>query len=68
MIDGREFYTVRELAAILRLSTRTIYELAKRGDIPCHTIGHAKRFRRQDVEDFLYRCVTGRTWSWMKGG
>ncbi len=66
-MDDREFYTAQELAAILRISMWKIYRLANRGAIPCHTIGHAKRFRRQDVEDFLDRCVIGRSWSWVKG-
>jgi excisionase family DNA binding protein len=52
-----ELYTVKELAALFRLHPETIYRMAKRGDIICHTIRGRKRFRRQEIEDFLESCV-----------
>ena len=51
----REFYTVKELAKLLRVSPLTIYRLASRGELPCYNIGRAKRFRRCDIEAFLNR-------------
>jgi excisionase family DNA binding protein len=53
-----EFYTVGQLARILKLTQVTIYRMVSRGELPCHTIGRVKRFRTRDVEDFLKRCRT----------
>ena len=53
-----EFYTVGQLAGILKLTEVTIYRMVNRGELPCHTIGRIKRFRNRDVEDFLKRCRT----------
>jgi len=52
------FYTVKELAALLQVTEKTIYRMVRRGELPCHNIGRAKRFRRRDVEAFLERCRT----------
>lgn len=58
--DGREFYTAKELAVKVGLSLRTVYRMAKTGDLPCHTFRGRKRFRIQDVEDFYESCITVR--------
>ena len=54
--EEKEFYTVEELAERLQLTRMTIYRLVKRGELPCYVIGRSKRFRHEDVEDFLRRC------------
>lgn len=36
----------------------TIYRMVRRGELPCHNIGRAKRFRQSDVEAFLKRRRT----------
>ncbi|MBU8934159.1 MAG: helix-turn-helix domain-containing protein [candidate division Zixibacteria bacterium] len=51
----KEFYTVKELAALLELNQYTIYRMVDRGELPVHIIGNSKRFRRSDVEDYLSR-------------
>jgi excisionase family DNA binding protein len=51
-----EFYTVKQLAELLQVTDMTIYRMVRRGELPCHSIGRAKRFRRTDVEAFLQRC------------
>jgi len=56
--ETKEFLTVRELAELLQVTEMTIYRMVRRGDLPCHSIGRAKRFRRDDVEAFLKRCRT----------
>ena len=53
-----EFYTVQELAGLLKVTPKTIYRMVERGDLPCHRIGRIKRFSREDVEAFLNRCRT----------
>lgn len=49
----REFYTVQELAEMLRLHEMTIYRMAKRGQLPHYCIGRAMRFGAHDIEAFL---------------
>jgi excisionase family DNA binding protein len=51
----KTFLTVAELADLLSVNRNTVYRLVERGDIPCHHIGRAKRFSRDDVNDFLSR-------------
>ena len=51
----KEFYSVKELAAILGVTPMTVYRLTKRGDLAHHMIGRAMRFRRAEIEDFLTR-------------
>jgi hypothetical protein len=34
----------------------TIYRKVKRAELPCHSIGRVKRFRRRDIEKFLDGC------------
>ena len=52
-LPAREFFTAAELAAVLRVSRKTVLRMARRGALPCHQFGRAKRFRREDVERFL---------------
>jgi excisionase family DNA binding protein len=54
-----EFYTVSQLARMLQVTEMTIYRMVRRGDLPCHSIGRAKRFRHSDIEAFLRSCRTG---------
>ena len=51
-----EFFTVSQLADLLQLTEMTIYRMVNRGELPCYSIGRVKRFRRNDVEDFLESC------------
>ncbi len=56
---AQDFYTVNELAVVLRVNPQTVYRLERRGELKSYTIGHggkAKRFRRCDIEAFLARC------------
>ena len=52
-LPTQEFFTASELAVILRVSRKTVLRMARRGALPCHQFGRAKRFRREDVERFL---------------
>jgi excisionase family DNA binding protein len=54
-----EFYTVSQLARMLQVTEMTIYRMVRRGGLPCHSIGRAKRFRHSDIEAFLHSCRTG---------
>jgi excisionase family DNA binding protein len=50
---GEKFLTLREAAEVLRLSTRTIREYIKRGEIRGKLIGKRWRFRRADLDAFF---------------
>jgi excisionase family DNA binding protein len=45
--------TLREAAEVLRLSTRTVREYVKRGEISGKIIGKRWRFRRADLDAFF---------------
>jgi excisionase family DNA binding protein len=50
---NEEILTLQELAELLKLSERTIYNYAQRGVIPGIKIGAAWRFRKGDVDQWL---------------
>ena len=40
---------VKETAELLRVSTKTVYKLARAGEIPCMKIGRGFRFLRSEL-------------------
>ena len=48
-----KFLTLGEAAEVLRLSTRTVREYLKRGEIRGKLIGKRWRFRRADLDAFF---------------
>lgn len=48
-----EFLTTREVAALLRVRERKVYELANRGEIPCRRVTGKLLFPRAAVEAWL---------------
>ena len=50
---GDRLLTLREAAEVLRLSTRTVREYLKRGEIRGRIIGKRWRFRRADLDAFF---------------
>jgi len=52
--DAQEFLTVEEMAQLLRVSKKTIYDLIKLGQIPgCKRVGKQFRFLRSAVLGFF---------------
>ena len=47
------FLTVAEVAALMRVSTMTVYRLIKAGDIAAVRVGKSYRIREDDVDRFL---------------
>lgn len=45
--------TAREVAELLDLPLSTVYELARRGILPCSRLGRAVRFVRDEIEHTL---------------
>lgn len=50
-----QFLTVEELAALLKVSPRTIQRLVTRKELSAIRIGRQLRFRREWVDDWLRR-------------
>lgn len=50
---AREVLTVREVAALLRVSTATIYALVENGELIHFRVSNAIRFERTSVERFI---------------
>jgi excisionase family DNA binding protein len=50
---GDRLLTLREASDVLRLSTRTVREYVKRGEIRAKIVGKRWRFRRADLDAFF---------------
>jgi excisionase family DNA binding protein len=53
--------TAANVAAMLGLKERTVYALAKDGELPCHRFNTSVRFELADVEDFKAKCRSAST-------
>jgi excisionase family DNA binding protein len=52
-IQTREILTPREAAEYLSVHVRTIYRLAKNGDIPGRKVGGSWRFKKDTLDEWL---------------
>ncbi len=48
-----EIMTIEEVSAYLRVSERTVYDWAQKGDLPGGKLGTTWRFKRVDVENWV---------------
>ena len=48
--------TVAQVARLLSRKPWSVYQAAKRGDIPAHKIGRSVRFRPDDIASFIESC------------
>ena len=48
-----EIMTIEEVAAYMRVSERTVYDWAQKGDLPGGKLGTTWRFKRNDVEKWV---------------
>lgn len=48
-----EILTIEEVARYLRVSERTVYEWAQKGEIPAGKIGTVWRFKKDDIENWV---------------
>lgn len=46
--------TAAEIAALLALPKSAVYELARRGELPCARLGRTIRFLREEIETQLH--------------
>ncbi len=45
--------TVREVAERLKVSTKTVYRLVYRGELPAYKVGRSVRVQEEDLKSFL---------------
>lgn len=57
---SEEILEVKEVAKILKVSTRTVIRLAERGELVAFKIGDLWRFRRSDVDDYVLQQIQRR--------
>ena len=58
MID-EEILTIDEVAKYLRVSERTVYDWAQKGEIPAGKIGTVWRFKKADLEQWVNNRLSG---------
>lgn len=49
----KEVLTVKQVAEFLQMDERTIYKLAKQGNIPSFKVSNQWRFLKKDVESWV---------------
>ena len=52
---SHEIMTIEEVAKYLRVSERTVYDWAQKGQLPCGKLGTTWRFKRADIENWVNR-------------
>jgi len=52
-MPDHEILTLEEVATYLRVSERTVYDWANKGEIPCGKIGTNWRFKRTEIERWV---------------
>jgi excisionase family DNA binding protein len=50
--------TVREVAVLLNVDEKTVYRLAKRGELPGFKVAGAWRFKRDDINAWIEKQKT----------
>ena len=58
-MSGHDIMTVEEVAEYLRVSERTVYEWAQKGEIPAGKLGTTWRFKRSEIERWIDRRLSG---------
>lgn len=48
-----DILTIREVAAYLKVTERTLYRLVQDGKLPAFKVGNSWRFRREDLERWI---------------
>jgi excisionase family DNA binding protein len=57
---SEEILEVKDVANILKVSTRTVIRLAERDELVAFKIGDLWRFRRSDVDEYIRRQIQRR--------
>ena len=54
---GDEIMTVAEVADYLKMNQRTVYRLAKNGEIPGIRLGRQWRFKKEAIDKIFAQCL-----------
>ena len=60
-IMGDDILTIEEVAKYLRVSERTVYDWAQKGEIPAGKIGTVWRFKRSEIEKWVNERLSSNT-------
>jgi excisionase family DNA binding protein len=60
-VDDSSAMTVREVASYLNVDEKTIYRLAKRGDLPGFKVAGTWRFKKGDIDEWIERQKSAAT-------
>jgi len=55
LAEPDEVLDTKDVAKILKVSTRTVLRLAERGELPYFRVGDLWRFERKDVDEYIQR-------------
>jgi nitrogen PTS system EIIA component len=59
MPHQHEIMTIEEVAAYLRISERTVYDWANKGEIPCGKLGTSWRFKKSEIQRWVDERLDG---------
>ena len=54
-----ELLTIEEVSRLLRVSERTVYDWAQKGEIPCGKFGTSWRFRKTEIMQWIDKRLPG---------
>ena len=55
IMTEEKFYTVKEVAALLRTTQRTIWKMIDSGELDAFTVGNAYRISERALEDYIQK-------------
>ncbi len=55
----QDFYTIPEVAKLLRINEITVRRLVKKKELPAYQVGKLYRFRHSDLEEYLRSVYNG---------
>jgi excisionase family DNA binding protein len=55
LTEEDEVLDPKDVARILKVSTRTVLRLAERGELPYFRVGDLWRFERKDVDEYIQK-------------
>ena len=61
MVDALEVLTIRDVADLLNVGTKTVYTMAQNGELPAFKVGGQWRFRRADIDMWIQARVDARS-------
>ena len=54
-VRADDILTLREVAGLLKVADRTVYTMARQGEIPAFRVRGQWRFRRRDINEWIDR-------------